>query len=762
VNLNKLFPRLTIRAKLTIAFVLLAAVPLLLVAGFATRVKVDQLRATAMGALDHDLEMARTRVEQALREAEENVAYLARPLLAEGLADPSVERLAAAGVAVSSFMKYKGSLYQVKLVDAEGDLVLVVRSSGPLPAAENGQPSGMYYAYRARSLEPGGQLLLPVELSSREPALEGTVPAVAIVTALWSPEGDFAGAVVGEVHASALFAGLESGSPHLPGVTGLVDQGGFFLYHTERKREWASLLAERTLVDLQREFSPDLAARIMAGTRGTLTARRQMVSFAPLSLGSYGTGPLYLYRAVGLDALEAPVRGFMTWVGAAGLILGGVVLALALLAASQFTRPIYQLRESMRRLAAGEPSPPLEIETNDELEDLAGEFSTMAGALTDYRHRLEELVGERTRALHETYAELANVLAHSADAIIGLDLDGCVRVWNRGAEVLFGYSADEAVGRGVDSLLRVPGRMATRQWEYLARRLADEGTVVDFRTERADRSGQVIPVSLSQSVIRDEAGKPVGYSLILRDASLQARLEEQMRRSERLAAVSVMATALAHEVNNPLAIIGNRIECMEREVRGRCPDCDLEGDLTVLRQHTERLVGVTRDLLGLTTDEADVTGELDLQEVVERVVRLVEQTFTAREIRLEVAAANGSLPGLQGNEKSMETAFLNLVLNAADATPPGGTVRVEIRLSRSGAEIELEVRDSGRGVPAELRERIFEPFFTTKGPRGGTGLGLAVCRTVVERHGGRIRLESEEGAGSRFIIAIPLAARVPA
>jgi signal transduction histidine kinase len=173
-------------------------------------------------------------------------------------------------------------------------------------------------------------------------------------------------------------------------------------------------------------------------------------------------------------------------------------------------------------------------------------------------------------------------------------------------------------------------------------------------------------------------------------------------------------------------------------------------------------MGVTRDLLGLASDDADVTGVVDLGAVIARIARLVERTFTVRGVRLEAACGDGALPLLHGNEKALETACLNLVLNAADATPAGGTVRVEARVARGGAELELEVRDTGAGVPAELRERIFEPFFTTKGPRGGTGLGLAVCRTVVERHGGSIRLEVGEGGGSRFVLALPVAAGVPA
>jgi signal transduction histidine kinase len=220
-----------------------------------------------------------------------------------------------------------------------------------------------------------------------------------------------------------------------------------------------------------------------------------------------------------------------------------------------------------------------------------------------------------------------------------------------------------------------------------------------------------------------------------------------------------MATALAHEVNNPLAIIGNRIECMEREVHAHCPGCEVEGDLAVLREHTQRLIDVTRDLLALAAPDADVAGEVDLTGVAQRTARLVEQTFSARNVTLEVRT-DPALPVFRGSEKALETVCLNLLLNAVAATPLGGTVTIATRVASSGAEVELEVRDTGRGIPAALRDQIFEPFFTTKG--GGTGLGLAVCRTVIERHGGRIRVDSAEGRGSRFIVAVPVPALVPA
>jgi PAS domain S-box-containing protein len=585
---------------------------------------------------------------------------------------------------------------------------------------------------------------------------------MAVLVPIRDRRGAVRGAVVGEAYASAVFAGLEAGTPGLTGVTGLVDADGHFLYHSIRKRDWASLLATRSQLDLASEFSGTESESILSGRVGMLLASRsRLVAFAPLRLGTPAIRPLILYRAVPLAALEAPIREFLRWVAIVGLLLVVGVLVLAAVASNQFTRPIYQLRTGVAQLARGASQKPLEIATNDEFEDLASDFSAMAASLSDYRGRLEEALTERTRALQQTHAELSDVLEHSADAIIGLDREGRVRVWNRGAERLFGYGAAEAIGSDADALLAPAPSERTAEAVFIRRELAQHGAVVNLPTRRRAKDGTLVPVTLTQTLLGDTAGAPYGASLILRDASKQAVLEEQMRRSERLAAVSVMAAGLAHELNNPLAVIANRIECMEHEVRSRCSRCFLEQDLAVLGQHAARLSGVTQDLLRFTRDGDAAAAPLNLGVLATRIVHLLEHTFVGSNIRVDLVVAD-DLPPVLGSERALETVCMNLLLNAAEAMPAGGTARVEIHLAVEEEAVDLTVSDTGSGIPAELRQRIFEPFFTTKGEKGGTGLGLAVCRSIVERHRGRIRVENAAGGGARFVVTLPAARSEPA
>ncbi|MHC4708872.1 MAG: sensor histidine kinase [Planctomycetota bacterium] len=758
MNINKLLPRFSIRLKLAIAFALLSLIPLAIVGTVGTRVNVDNIRNHARSTLEHDLEIARQRTEHSLKEIERSLQYVASLLLDDGRWPGSsgndVKR------SLTTFVDLSPALFQVRAFDERGELTFLVRGDEAEVTAETeSEAGGIFYALRGKQLATGQNLMLPMELRGAE-RLDGvvsTIPALAFLLPLRDAGGSFHGVLVGEAFASELFGALEGGSPHLAGVTGLVDAEGLFLYHSERKSNWANLLASRAEADLTREFTSDVAQRILSGEAGTVLAEGLIVSYLPIDLNRPGMSPLFLYMAVSLADLQAPARRFIGSVALGAVAVLVVVLGLAFLAAHQFTRPIYRLRRGARRLAQGLSDAPVEVATNDELEDLATDFSKMARLLSEQHQHLEGLVEARTKELCEAHAELAGILEHSADAIVGLDLDGHVRIWNRGAESLFGFTDAEARNRDVDSLILPDGDKWRAEAAFVRREAAVKEAVVNFQTRRTSRDGKEFPVSLTQTVIRDEQDRPLGYSLIIRDTRLQTKLEQQMRHSERLAAMSVLAAGVAHELGNPLAVITNRVECMERELRSRSNGEFLGDDLAVLREHAERLDAVIKDLLTLGEEEGEASQRIRLNEVAERVIRLLDRTYQARDVKIEEEFAT-DVPALRGSPEAVATVCMNLLLNAIDATPPGGQIVVATRCCKGCTGAELEVRDTGPGIPTEIRHRIFEPFFTTKGAGHGTGLGLAVCHTIVERHGGEIRVDSEPGRGTRFVVCLPIEA----
>lgn len=758
INVNKLFPRLSIRVKLAIAFVLVALGPLAVVSFIGARKTVFQIEAMARNTLEHDLEMAETETALSLSSAEGHTDLIANvvlgPLLHDG-AIPERERLDAERV-VKTLLASEPTLYQVKLIDADGRYRLLVRASGP-PLDVGEMDGGEYYAWRAASLRPHTRLLFAIEVAGPEtPGLRKPMPAVAILFPVHAPNGEFRGAVVGEAYASALFSHLDRASAGFGGITGLVDGDGHFLYHSLRKRDWATLLAAHDQLSVRSDFPDDVASAIISGRAGTLmTPNRELVSFRPLSLGASSRARLSLYRVVPIATIAAPARSFVLLVLIAAGLVVLLVLGFAILAANEFTKPIFRIRDAAWQLARGEPVRELNVETNDEFEDLANDFARVAEQVARDRAQREALIAERTRLLEHTHAELADILKHSADGIIGLDPSGVVTIWNDGAERLLGYPASEAVGREINAVLRPSGERARRERSVMRRDLERERAVVNFLTEALAKDGTPIQISLTATLIAGADGGALGSSLIVRDNRLQSRLEDQMRRSERLAAISVMAAGLAHEINNPLAIIGNRIECMQRDVRDKWSDSPLAADLDVLQQHVERLRELTTSLLRFARDDRGEAGSIALGALAESTVALLHRTMAMSRLHLRLHVEPG-VPDVMGYEKAIETVIVNLLLNAADATPPDGTVTLTIRCSADGEAVEIEVRDTGPGLAPELRERIFDPFFTTKGPGRGTGLGLTVCRSIVDRHGGAIAVDTPSGGGCRFVVTIPL------
>jgi len=740
---------------LAIAFAVLVTVPLLVTGVPGTLVTLHYLKASAETRLSHELQTARERSEHLLATAQADMRYLAIgvfPRAFEAGADP-----ATLDSSVVAFLRVKPYFVQLKLFHPDGELIFLGRSTGLAWGSAGADAGGAYYAYRAQSLQADEELLLPAEISyphgGGDPA---ALPIISVVLPLHDSQGKVLGIAVGELYASWLFNTLEAGSQEVGAVTGLVGPDGRFLYHSEYKASWSSLLAPEPDLNLFGEFSREVADRVLAGELGSLPADGdRLVSFTPLQLQESDGASLFLYRSLPNAVINKPARRFLTGVGTAGLIVLSVALALALVAATQFTRPIYQLREGARGIAAGDFDQNLSIETNDELEELAGDFARMAERLHEYTQGLESLVEARSRELREAHAELEEILANSEDAIIRMDTGGRVRVWNRGAEKMFGYTSGGAVGKNVNDLIMPTGRESRREMAMTVRELRRRGSILDHHTRRVRKDGQPIDVSLSQTVIQDASGMSLGCTLIIRDVTHHKTLEKQLLRSERLAAAGRLAAGIAHEINNPIGIVLNRLDCLNLDDIEDSAENTLRDDLRVIRDQTERVGEVARRLLSLSRDEPDVIEPLDLNELVGRVIHFLEPGLVKKSLRVDWDLAS-DLPLLQASHNGIETVILNLLLNAVDASPEEGEISVVTHAEEDGRAVKLQVSDAGPGIEEELLERIFEPFFTTKeGPRG-TGLGLAVTRSAAQSHGGDVTVQSEPGVGSCFTVTLPL------
>ena len=274
------------------------------------------------------------------------------------------------------------------------------------------------------------------------------------------------------------------------------------------------------------------------------------------------------------------------------------------------------------------------------------------------------------------------------------------------------------------------------------------------RVEAGDLTAKVSEAS------QDELGR-LGRSfnsMVVRLADAKTRLEsrhaEEIRRAEHLASLGKMAAGIAHEINNPLAGMQN---CVKTLFKGGRDEAQRLQYLSMLQEGLGRIGRIMGRLLDFAREAKPQLARTDLGAVVGHSLSLVEHEMAARKIS-HALAVDSDLPILAADPHQLEQVFLNILMNAVDSMPEGGRLDVSARLShdRENPFVEVEIEDTGMGIPAENLSRIFDPFFTTKEVGKGTGLGLSVSYGIVKAHGGFIDVESEIGKGSTFTVALPV------
>ncbi|MFH0962567.1 MAG: ATP-binding protein [Planctomycetota bacterium] len=353
-------------------------------------------------------------------------------------------------------------------------------------------------------------------------------------------------------------------------------------------------------------------------------------------------------------------------------------------------------------------------------------------------------------------SETSAVFTNSEDAIIALDLEDQIRFWNRGAEALFGYVADEVLGQPYEIL--VPKRKRYREEAVrIQRALAETDEVRGLQTERLNKDGDGVPVLLSQTVLRDAKGHVFGASVILKDITERVLLEEKLRHSEKLGAIGKMASHIVHEIRNPLSSILLNVDLLgdevaEYESNRKLNVSEVRDLLRCISQELTVLKQVTDEYLHFARLPRNVPEPTDLNVTLEELVRFLKREFFTLNVNLETSL-DTSLGVCLIDPQKVRQALLNVLKNAIEAMPQGGTLSISTRPYRS-SWMRIEISDTGLGIPEENLEEIFTPFYSTK--KGGTGLGLSYARGVIADADGRTRVKSTEGKGTTFLIDLPL------
>ena len=350
----------------------------------------------------------------------------------------------------------------------------------------------------------------------------------------------------------------------------------------------------------------------------------------------------------------------------------------------------------------------------------------------------------------ETKQYLEQLISSAGDAIVSVDGEGNIRGWNPAAERIFGQAAGQVVGQPFAGLVP-PDPMRTARAT-----LSRESPVraFDVATKRAD--GRPLNLAVTLSYLPGRDGAPDGMLAIVRDMTSQREIEAQMHQSERLTALGQMAGGIAHDFNNLLQAILGYAQLMARS----------PGNADVVRRGLDVIekaanggaetVRRIQKFARLRPDEPFVT--MDLNQVVRDSLAITRPRWEEKKVKggvpLQLELELGPVPVVMGRPAELNEVLTNLVLNAIDAMPKGGTLRIRTRLGDHRHAV-ITVADTGMGMSDDVRKKVFDPFFTTKGEEG-TGLGLSVSHSIVERHGGDLKVDSRPGEGTTFTITLPI------
>jgi PAS domain S-box-containing protein len=341
---------------------------------------------------------------------------------------------------------------------------------------------------------------------------------------------------------------------------------------------------------------------------------------------------------------------------------------------------------------------------------------------------------------------LAAIVESADDAIIGKDLNGIVTSWNKAAEQMFGYRAKEMIGRSITAI--IPPELEADEPRILET-IGRGERIEHFETVRLTKNGARIDISLTVSPIRDENGRIVGAAKIARDITQRKKAEHALRISERLASVGRLAATIAHEINNPLETVTNLVYL----VKDRTASKDIHDLLASAEEELARISHLTKQSLGYYRETKEAA-HIRIGPILDQLISVF--AAKTRNKAVEIGKEVRDDPEIYAVADEIRHLITNLVSNSIDAVTRGGRIRVRVssareRIGKGRSGVRLTVADSGSGIPRAVRPELFEPFFTTK-KEVGTGLGLWLCKGIVERHHGSIRVKSNTTLGNSWTV----------
>jgi len=335
--------------------------------------------------------------------------------------------------------------------------------------------------------------------------------------------------------------------------------------------------------------------------------------------------------------------------------------------------------------------------------------------------------------------------------ILAIDLDDRIESWNAQMEAMYALSRAEAIGQSLRSVF--PAEFV----DALDGFRNESGVHHLYKFRLITRAGEQRNANVAVAPLLSRDFVSVGRIILVDDITERVSLEAQLAQADKLSSIGLLAAGVAHEINTPLAVISSYAQMLSKQMRG---DARLSPVLEKITQQSFRAAEIANGLLNFSRTSTTEFRATNLNQVIRDTLSLLEHQFKTAQIHVDLELAE-ELPTIHGNPGKLQQVFLNLLLNAKEAMPSGGNLRVATQIALPSGHVEALVADSGSGIAPEHMKRIYDPFFTTKtmpkpGDRRGTGLGLSVSYGIIQEHAGKIQVESAVGAGTTFHLEFPL------
>lgn len=776
-----------------IAFIALSLIPVAIVGILGIVSNVNSLRKISINNLKYDLAETQKRLDLFFRTIEENVYFLT----SSGSFDRFVEAINSRDTLkidvaifdlmpeIMSFTHNRNYFYQIKFIDRYGDEQFIVENVNEnykwLKRSELNRSGTRFYLYIANNILPNTASFLPVEL--KENNLNKLIPAVSCIYHVRKP--NFFGVLVFHIYAEDFFELVNHENIINPSAkVMLVNKEGYYLFHSEKKTDWNQLSASKQTMNLRKDFGNELADKILSNTADSIYELADNIIVQTKVFSSdFGLDNQYtLLLSVLKKDIFKTTNSYKLFFLIVLLFFFIFSSLLALFATNQFIGPISKLIIKARIISTGNYGARVNVNTNDEIEELADQFNIMASSLQQreieiiqHKNFMEQKVKDRTRDLENEKNKLNTIFNNVPIGFLLLDMKYNIISASVAIEKIFGKQIKEIIGKNYIEIID----WQNDNKEKLIEKIKNTGVTLSDYTSFLKKDGSKQFLEHILVPIRKNSRIESVLEIII-DITERKRLQDSIVQSERLAATGELAAVIAHEMRNSLTSVRMILQLLSRKEGYSKSDAD---SFEVALDSVDRMERIVNDLLQLAKPSTLQRKPERLNEIIEYGVEFYNSHLQQKDLKLKIELEY-NLPKLMLDKNRIKEVIINLFLNAVQAIEGKGNIFVstkaisltkvlrdtakitiddsdyskfkmqEIILKKGANVVQFEIGDDGSGIHSGNIDRIFDPFFTTKA--NGTGLGLSLVKSIINQHGGIIKVHSQVGMGTKFIIYLPL------